>query len=200
MIDFLLKHRDEIISLITGLIYLFFSIRQNIWLWPVGILASVYAIIVFYHSQLYADMSLNVYYVLVSIYGWYHWLVRKDNAKHSSIKIITLKVRDWIVYLVIVGVLTIGFAELLIHVPQKIGIKPSSVPWWDAFLTASSIVATWMLARKILEQWLWWIVIDGISIWMLIYKELYFMAALFVVYTFMAVIGYIEWKKDYQQQ
>ena len=145
-------------------------------------------------------MSLNVYYVLVSIYGWYHWLVRKDNAKHSSIKIITLKVRDWIVYLVIVGVLTIGFAELLIHVPQKIGIKPSSVPWWDAFLTASSIVATWMLARKILEQWLWWIVIDGISIWMLIYKELYFMAALFVVYTFMAVIGYIEWKKDYQQQ
>jgi nicotinamide mononucleotide transporter len=198
--DFLLKHKDEIIGLVTGLVYLYFSIRQNIWLWPVGIVASGYAAFVFFETQLYADMSLNIYYILVSIYGWFHWLLRNDNVSHKSIKISVLQFRDWIVYLALVVILTVIIAELLIHVPGKIGLKPSSVPWWDAFLTAGSIVATWMLARKILEQWLWWIVIDALSVGVLLYKELYFFAILFGVYTVMSVYGYKEWKKDYQRQ
>jgi nicotinamide mononucleotide transporter len=200
VLDWFFKNQYEIISAVTGILYLYFSVKQKIWLWPVGIITSAYSIAVFYNSQLYADMSLNIYYVLVSVYGWFHWLTRKDNTTHSSIKISLLTVWDWITYLGIVLVLTLIFAWILIHIPQMIGLKPSSVPWLDAFLTAGSIVATWMLARKLLEQWLWWVIIDSISIGVLIYKDLYYLSGLFVVNTIIAVVGYIKWKEDWKKQ
>lgn len=200
MVRWLLDNYLEITGALAGLVYLYFSVKQNIWLWPVGLITSAFYIVVFYSSQLYADMSLQIYYLIVSIYGWHHWLLRKDNAYHNSIKISTLLVKDWIIYLSVVIVLTIPFGFILLTIPQKLGLKPSSVPWWDAFLTAGSIVATWMIARKLLEQWLWWIVIDAISIGVFFYKGLYFTVILFVVNTLMAIIGYIRWKKDLQKQ
>jgi len=200
MIQWIIKNYVELIGAVTGLIYLYYSVKQNIWLWPVGIVTSTFYIIVFFDSQLYADMSLNIYYLLISIYGWYHWLIRRDNAHHDSIKISTLSLKDWIAYLVSVSFLSIIFAWILIHIPQKIGFKPSSVPYWDAFLTAGSIIATWMLARKVLEQWLWWIVIDAISVGIFFYKGLYFTVVLFVINTIVAIIGYLKWKKDLQLQ
>jgi nicotinamide mononucleotide transporter len=195
-VDWILKNHFEIISTIAGLIYLYFSIKQKIWLWPLGIIASVYSAMVFYHSQLYADMTLNIYYIFVSIYGWLHWVLNKDNISHSSLKISVLSLKNWFEYLAVVAIITIIFALVLIYIPEKIGIKPSAIPWCDAFLTSASIVATWMLARKVLEQWLWWIVIDGLTIGVLIYKELYIMSGLFVVYTIMAVVGFYKWKED----
>lgn len=200
MLQFFVDHYLEIIGAVSGLIYLYFSVNQKVWLWPVGILSSAFFVFVFFSSQLYADMSLNIYYLGVSIYGWYHWLRRKDNASHESIKIAVLLVKNWIEYLFITVVLATCFSWILIHIPGKIGWQPSSVPLWDAFLTAGSIVATWMLARKVLEQWLWWIVIDSISVGVFIYKDLYFTAGLFVVNTIMAIVGYIKWRKDYKLQ
>ena len=200
MLQWVIENYMEIIGAVTGLIYLYFSVRQKIWLWPIGILTSAFYVVVFFSSQLYADMSLNIYYLIVSIYGWYHWLRRKDNAYHDSIKISRLLAREWLLYLATAILLACIFAFILINIPQKIGLKPSSVPWWDAFLTAGSVVATWMLARKVLEQWLWWVVIDAISTGVFLYKGLYFTVGLFVVNTIMAIIGYIRWKKDWQIQ
>jgi nicotinamide mononucleotide transporter len=200
MVQWILDNYLELIGTVTGFVYLYFSVKQKVWLWPVGLATSAFYTVVFFRSQLYADMSLNIYYLTISIYGWYHWLIRKDNAYHDSIKISTLTLRDWIIYLLSASLLSIVFALLLINIPQKIGLKPSSVPYWDAFLTATSILATWMLARKIIEQWLWWIVIDAISIGVFLYKELYFTVALFVVNTIMAVVGYIRWKRDLKLQ
>lgn len=200
MWHWLFENYLEIIGAISGLIYLYFSVNQNIWLWPVGLITSGFYVTVFYYSQLYADMSLNVYYLLVSIYGWYHWLTRKDNLHHNSIKIAVLSIKQWFGLLAVVFILTIGFSWILIHIPVGIGLKPSSVPYWDAFLTAGSVVATWMLAQKYLEQWLWWIVIDSISVGVFCYKGLYLTVILFIVNTLMAVIGYIKWKKDFRMQ
>lgn len=200
MLQWILNNYLEIIGAVSGLIYLYFSVKQNIWLWPVGLITSAFYIIVFYYSQLYADMSLNVYYLIVSIYGWHHWLIRKDNTYHSSIKIGTLSLKGWSTYLLSAIVLTIFLGLILVNIPQKLGFKPSSVPWWDAFLTGSSIIATWMLARKILEQWLWWIIIDAFSIGVFFYKELYFTTILSIVNTIVAVVGYIKWKQDIQNQ
>jgi nicotinamide mononucleotide transporter len=200
VVDWFCKNYLEIIGAVAGLIYLFLSVKQNIWLWPVGIITSVFYIFVFFSVQLYADMSLNVYYFIVSIYGWYHWLQQKDNSSHSSIKITVLKLSNWFVYLLETLALTIVFAWILIHIPQKIGIEPSSVPWWDAFLTAASIIATWMLARKKLEHWLWWIVIDSLCVGVFMYKNLHSTAILFVMNTIMAIVGYINWKKDMEKQ
>jgi len=190
----------EIIGAVTGLLYLYFSVKQNIWLWPVGLITSAFYIIVFYNSQLYADMSLNIYYLIISIYGWRHWLLRKDNVYHKSIKISSLDPKEWTIYLAAATFITIALGLILVNMPQKLGFKPSSVPWWDAFLTAGSIVATWMLARKIIEQWLWWILIDVISVGVFFYKGLYSTVILFVVNTLIAIIGYIKWKKDLQRQ
>jgi nicotinamide mononucleotide transporter len=200
MLEFFVKHYLEIIGAISGLVYLYFSVNQKLWLWPVGIISSAFFVVVFFKSQLYADMSLNIYYLVVSIYGWYHWLRKRDNVSHESIKITTLSEKNWLEYFLITGLLTIGFSWILIHIPEKIGWEPSSVPVWDAFLTAGSIIATWMLARKVLEQWLWWVVIDSISVGIFIYKGLYFTAGLFVVNTIIAFVGYIKWKKDYKMQ
>ena len=190
----------EIIGAVTGLLYLYFSVKQNIWLWPVGLITSAFYIIVFYNSQLYADMSLNIYYLIISIYGWRHWLLRKDNVYHKSIKISSLDPKEWTIYLAAATFITIALGLILVNMPQKLGFKPSSVPWWDAFLTAGSIVATWMLARKIIEQWLWWILIDAISVGVFFYKGLYSTVILFVVNTLIAIIGYIKWKNDLQRQ
>ena len=200
MLDWIQSNYIEIIGAVTGLVYLYFSVMEKIWLWPVGIITSLFYVVVFYSSQLYADMGLNIYYLTVSIYGWSHWLQRKDNVTHESIKISTLLAGDWGIYLVITFFLTLVFASILIFIPQKIGLKPSSVPWWDAFLTAGSVVATWMLARKVLEQWLWWIIIDMLSIGIFLYKGLYFTTGLFVANSIMAFIGYLRWKKEYELQ
>lgn len=191
---------DELLGAFLGIVYLYFSVRQKVWLWPIGILSSSFYIFVFFRSQLYADMSLNVYYLVVSIYGWYHWLTRKDNSTHESIKITLLSLKAWGISLVLLVFFTVLLALALIYIPQKIGLTPSAVPWWDAFITSGSIIATWMLARKILEQWLWWIVIDAIAVGVFFYKELYFTVILFVVNTSIAVVGYINWRKDYYKQ
>lgn len=200
MIQWVLENYLELIGVITGLLSLYFSVKEKILLWPFGIISSTCYVIIYYHTQLYADMCLSVYYVIISIYGWRHWLLRKDNYNHKSIKIITLLAKDWFIYISITFILSILFAAILINIPQRLGLKPSSVPWWDASLAAGSVVATWMLARKILEQWLWWVIIDAISIKMYFYKELNWTVILFAVYTIMACVGYIQWKKDLKVQ
>ena len=200
MLQWIFKNYLEIIGVLTGLLSLYYSVKEKIWLWPFGIVSSACYIIVYFHSQLYADMSLNLYYVIISIYGWHHWLIHKDNVYQESIKITSLFIKDWFRYLIITILLAVLFAFILLKVPQELGFTPSAVPWWDAFLAAGSVVATWMLAKKILEQWLWWIIIDGIYVGIYVYKELYFTVGLFLVYTIMAIIGYIKWKKDLKMQ
>jgi nicotinamide mononucleotide transporter len=196
MLDWIVQSYLEILGTVSGLLYIYLSIKQKMALWLVGILSSVLYVFVFFHSHLYADMTLNMYYFIVSIYGWYHWYTSKNVGGEKALPMIVLSIRGWAVYLLVAGVLTVCFTWILSTIPQKIGWESASLPFWDGLLTAASVVATWMLARKILEQWLWWIVIDALSIGIFIYKHLYFTVGLFAVYTVMAVVGYLEWKKD----
>ncbi len=185
----------EVLGVLFALIYLWFSIRQKIWLWPFGLLTSFFYILVFYHSRLYADMGLQVYYLVISLYGWYHWLYGGKEGKRDSLPVVhTGRKQAWIlagvtfvIYWVLVMILT--------NIPRWLGIPSSQMILWDAFTTAGSIVATWMLARKMLEHWLIWVVVDLVSMGMYIYKGLYLTSFLFGVYTFMAVVGYRAWKK-----
>ncbi len=193
------KNPDIIIEglgVITALIYLFFSIRQNIWLWPFGILTSAFYIYVFFTGRLYADMGLQVYYLLISFYGWYFWLFggKKQNSKYlkaSSLSYklgLTLLLITFIIYWILVWVLNV--------LPGLLEIPPSDLLYLDAFTTAASIVATWMLTRKIIEHWLVWIVVDLVSMGLYIYKGLYLTSGLFFVYASLAIYGYYEWKKE----
>lgn len=186
----------EIFGFSAALVYLYFSIKQKIWLWPFGILTSSLYIYVFYVSSLYADMGLQVYYVVISFYGWYHWLYGGDHNKDSKLSVSTISGFLALKLLLILFVIYWLIVFILLKAPALLGMPPSDLPYWDAFTTAASIVAAWMLARKIIEHWIVWIIIDSVSFCLYIYKELYITVVLFLIYTTLAFIGYYEWKKN----
>lgn len=190
----------EITGTILGLIYIWLSIKQKMALWIVGLTQSVIYVYIFYHSQLYADSGLSLYYVFASIYGWIHWHKNNKIIEKEQIAISTLQTKDWLLYLFITLSITAPLYYILLNVPSLLGWQPSAFPFWDSLITAASLVATWMLARKILEQWLWWIVIDFISLIVFYLKGLYPTAGLFAIYTIMAVFGYLEWRNSLQKQ
>lgn len=183
----------ELLGAILGIIYVFFSIRQNIYTWPVGLLTSVLYVVVFFNSKLYADMGLQMYYVVISIYGWYEWLRGNSSDSKEMLKVSRLSLNLGLV-LVLVSFLIF----LLMWYVLK-NYTDSPVPFADSLATSLSIVATWMLARKILEHWLVWVFVDAFSIGLFLYKDLLPTVVLFVVYTFMAVVGYREWRKEYRR-
>lgn len=187
--DWIAGNWIEITGAVLSLIYLFLSIRQHILLWPVGLLSALLYIVVFYQSKFYADMGLNGYYLMISIYGWITW----SNAKKKESKEFAVSRVGTRRGMLLIGLMVVLFLLLGYFLDKK---TDSPVPYWDAFTTSGSIIATWMLARKILEHWILWIIVDVISLGLYIWKGLLPTAMLFTVYTAMAVIGYFQWKKS----
>lgn len=163
-------------------------------MWPVGLLTSLFYIVIFYQTKFYADMGLQVYYVVISAYGLYNWMYGKKGQSTGKLYISKIRLRQLIVLAPIAVVLFAGLSYILIHYTD------SPVPYGDSFTTAISIIATWMLARKILEQWLLWIVANAVSLALYSYKGMYPTTILFVFYTGLSVVGYIQWRKSYRNQ
>lgn len=183
----LIDHYVEVCGTLTGFLYLGFSIRQHFLTWPVGLLNALFYIAVFYTSRIYADMTLQFYYVFISIYGWWSWY---HGSSTGNVLMVTKTDRVlWLKLSLTFLLLFTIIAYILLYYTN------SQVPYWDAVTTALSIVATWMLARKKIEHWLVWVVVDAISMGLFIFKELYPTTLLFFVYTVLAVYGYSEWKK-----
>ncbi|MEZ5105763.1 MAG: nicotinamide riboside transporter PnuC [Draconibacterium sp.] len=198
MIDILLEwlsaNMIELLGAILGLIYIFLSIRQSILTWPTGLLTSVFYIIIFYQSGFYADMGLQVYYVIISIYGWYYWIKGEKPSSRLKIPVRSANIRLWIKILIITVILFFIILFILLNFTN------STVPYMDSMTTALSITATWMLARKYIEHWLIWIFVDLFSSGLYIYKNLWPTVILFLVYSVMAWLGYREWQKDLKTQ
>lgn len=190
LLEWLSGNYIELLGAILGIAYVFFSIRQSILTWPVGLLTSLLYVWVFLVSKLYADMGLQLYYVVISIYGWYEWLKADPTDHKPALTISRLQVKTGLV----LGVLSLVLFGIIWYILKE--YTDSTVPVSDALATALSIVATWMLARKILEHWLVWIFVDAFSIGLFLYKGLYPTVILFVVYTVMACIGFKQWRKE----
>ncbi len=182
-------HYIEIFGALTGIIYVVLEIRQSIWLWPLGLITSGIYVWVFFATGFYADMGLQVYYVLISIYGWYWWLRGAKKYDSGTLPVVRIKKKPAAMLLLVFLFLFAAIWYILTN------FTDSSVALGDAFTTALSVVATWMLARKMIEHWILWVVADIVSIMLYVYKGLYPTVILFVVYTVMAVIGYREWRK-----
>ncbi len=184
-------HYIELLGTITGLIYVLYAIERKKILWLYGAISSFLYIYIFRQSGLKAYMMLYVYYVGISIYGWFSW---NKQPKSKPVLISRLNTRMWIVaasvsmvlYLIIVAILKI--------------YDNSDIPWADGLLTSLSIVATWLLVRKIIDNWLIWIAVDLFSALVSVYKGLIFTAILFTVYILLAIKGYYEWKKEMQTE
>jgi nicotinamide mononucleotide transporter len=188
--DWLLSNKIELLGAILGIMYIIFSIRQNLLTWPTGIFTSLLYIVVFFKSALYAAMGLQVYYVIISIYGWIFWLNGKNENSKS---LLPVQLVNWKLWIKIVVVSVIIYAVILFIL---LNFSDSDVPFIDSLTTSLSIVATWMLAKKYIENWILWIFVDLVSTGLYIYKNLWPTVILFLVYTIMAFFGYIEWKKD----
>ena len=179
----------ELLGSVLSIIYLYLSIKQKASLWIFGFLCSALYVVVFFQSKFYADTSLQFYYLGVSVFGWISWKAGKpENRKELPVKRTTP----------LSGVIILLIALILYFVYYFIltGYTDSPLPKADSFTTALSIVATWMLARKMIEHWWLWIIVDSVSAGLYFYKALYPTAILFVIYTIMAIIGYRQWKKS----
>jgi len=186
----LLNNYIEVIGAVAGLIYLYLEIKQNIWLWPLGIVTSVFYVYVFLHSKFYADMGLQVFYLVISFYGWWHWLYAGKSMVKQELPITRTSLKQWICLTLI----TIILFGILVFVLKNYTDSP--VPYGDSFVTALSITGTWMLAQKLIEHWWVWVVVNLVSLVLFIWKELYPTSILFFFYFTLAAYGYYQWRKE----
>ena len=180
----------EIIGTIVGLAYLWLEYRASIYLWIASIIMPAIYIFVYYEAGLYADFGINIYYLGAAIYGWLVWKFgHQIDGEAKEMPITHMPKRSWLKAGVVCIIAQFFIAWILIN------FTDSDVPWWDAFTTALSIVGMWMLARKYLEQWLVWIIVDAVCVGLYIYKDLYFTAGLYALYAIIAIFGWLNWKK-----
>lgn len=184
-------HWVEMAAAVISIIYVILGVRQVKWLWGFGLISAGLYAWVYGHSGFYAGMCLQGYYAAISVYGWWNWNRKTNGAdKNDKLRVTNVKPRTgWILTSVFV-VLWAGIALVLDRMTD------STIPVWDALTTSGGIVATWMLARKILQHWLVWILVDFISVGLYLWQGLYATTVLFVVYVFMAFVGYFQWKKS----
>lgn len=188
MLDYIKTNWVEVAGTILSLIYLYLSVKQRASLWIFGFLCSALYVVVYFQSKFYADMTLQFYYMFVSVYGWINW--KRGKEKTGTELSVTHTPKKIVGYLLVASIF-IFFVYYFVLVNTD-----SPLPIGDSFTTALSIVATWMLARKYIEYWLVFIVVDAVSAGLYFYKELYPTTILFAVYTIMAVVGYFQWKKS----
>ena len=172
-----------------SLIYLYLSIKQKISLWIFGFLSSAFYIVVFFESKFYADMSLQFYYLIISVYGWKNWKSGNQQSGHE-LPIAQISKRLF-AHLCLAGLLIYILYYLVLEY-----YTDSTIPISDSLVGMLSIIGTWMLARKYIENWLVWIVADALATGLFFYKGLYPTAILFIIYTIMAMVGYWQWKKS----
>lgn len=164
--------------------------RNNILLYPAGLIGTVLSIILLLEAQLYAETLLNIYYIVISIYGWWFWIKKRDQP---PVKISYADKKDWIITLSI----TFGGWVILYLVLKN--FTPSNVPVWDAFISASAWAGTWLLTRRKIENWIILNISNLFAVPLLFYKNLPLFALLTIFLFVVAIFGYFDWKKIYQQ-
>ncbi len=176
----------ETIAAVFGVISVFLSVRQNIWSWPTAIVNTGMYIFVFFAAKLYADTGLQVIYVILNAYGWYHWLYGGKNRTELPVSKTSGRLGALLVGIGIAGTGIIG--TLLARTTD------AALPYMDAMTTSTSLVAQWMMTRKLLENWIIWVAVDVVYIGMYIYKSLYLTAVLYLVFLILSAMGYFQWK------
>ena len=182
----------EILGTVAGLLYLWLEYRASIYLWVASIIMPALYLVVYYDAGLYADMGINIYYLLIAIYGWAAWrygFSLRRGSEGRELPISHTPAGLWLPLAGLTVLLFVAIAQVLIH------FTDSTVPWADAFTTALSVVGMWMLARKYIEQWWVWLVVDVASVALYVYKDLHFTAVLYALYAVVAIFGYRKWKQ-----
>jgi len=183
-IDFL-----ELLGLIFGLLAVWYLIRENILTWPSGIIYVLISFVIFYRTKLYADLALHFVFLVLNIYGWYFWIHGKKE-KDQDLPVTTISIRLMMVLLV--------FCTIGVYIMGTLfrNYTDAAVPYWDSTTTVLSLVGMWLTARKKIESWYYWFVVDILATGIYVYKGIYFYATLYGIYIFLALAGYYSWRKS----
>jgi nicotinamide mononucleotide transporter len=178
----------EVLGFITGAVAVWLTVKENVWNWPVGIANSVFYVVVFFHARLFADSSLNALYVVLGFLGWYWWL---KGGEHRAVLHVSRASKLSAGILAGIGVIaTAGMTVFLTSVHD-------SAPFLDALTTVLSLIAEYMLARKLLENWWVWITADVIYIGLYAYRSLYLTAILYALFLAMCIVGFVRWRRTW---
>ena len=184
----------EAAGVFFSVLYLVLAIRESLWCWPAAFLSSVLTIVVMFGARLYSEAALNIFYAAMAVYGWYQWRYggKASGAAELPIGVWPLKVHaaaigGSIAMSAVIGWLMSRYTE-------------AAFPYLDAFVTVSSVVTTYMVARKILENWLYWLVVDSLSLYLYWQRDLNLYVALFALYLVLVVLGLIRWHRDWRAQ
>ncbi len=180
----------EIIGAVIGLVYLILEYRASSWLWPVGIVMSLFYVVIFFQGKFYADAATNLYYVGANVYGLCLWM--RDGADSSDATENIAHLPKSKVMISFVAFSCIWLTIFLILRFATDGVAPIG----DAFTTSMSVVAMWMLAHKYIEQWILWAIVNLVSTLLYVWKGLHPTAILYAVYTIVSVLGYLRWQRD----
>lgn len=182
----------EAIAVIFGLLSVWYAKKENLLVYPTGIVSVLIYVYICFFAGLYADMGINFFYFLMSVFGWYKW-TRKDNTN----RYIPITWCNWRMQLL--GIIAV-FVFYFILRYLLINFTDSTVPNIDAVTTAIFIVGMWLMALKKIENWIYWIVGDLITIPMFFYKGLVLTSFQYTVFLILAVLGYLEWRKKINEQ
>jgi nicotinamide mononucleotide transporter len=197
----------EFIGTIFYLLSVWLIARRNVWTWPIGIISVLLYMVLFYQIQLYSDTLEQVYYLGASVYGWWFWTRRKskkDDAAEDHLREVGFSTRRsmgiWIA-VTLVGSLLLGVFMTQAHIliPSFFTL-PADYPYLDAFTTVMSFTAMWLMARKRIESWVYWIIVDVIGIGLYFVKEVRFLSLLYVILLVLALNGLREWWQAYQKR
>jgi len=182
----------ENLAVVLAIAYLILAMYEKISCWYAALGNTVIFTVLFWNVNLLMDSALNVYYMAMAVYGWWQW--QKGGARHTGVKISRWGMKQHGLAIIAVVIISLLSGWLLTNNTS------ASWPYLDSFTTWASVLTTWMVAKKILENWLYWIVIDGVSIILYVDKELYSTALLFAAYVVMVIFGYFKWHRLYLNQ
>lgn len=178
----------EVVATVFGLLCVWWTVRKNIWCWPAGLIQVLLYIYVFGGgAKLYSDMILQIIYVPLQFYGWYEW---KHGAKGKELPLSRADAPMLFKWVFFTAVMTAGWGYLM----TKVG---AAAPYADGFVAVASLVATYLMAKKVVECWWFWIAVDVVAIGVYLYKHLYPTTILYVVFLWLAITGYVAWRKSY---
>lgn len=195
----------EFTATFFGLLSVYFSIKKNIWVFPTGIISTGLYVYILYKFGLLGDMLINVYYTAMSVYGWILWA--RNSEDHIHVEVSKTSRKEWLISAVLFTVSLLLVTAIYFYKPALdsyfSGSKTDAnlahldwANWLDIFTTAIFLVGMWLMAKRKVENWIFWIIGDIICIPMMLYKGLGITSFQYLVFTVMAVIGYFEWKNS----
>ncbi len=182
----------ELAAVIFAVAYLVLAVRENSLCWYAAGISTLIFLFIFWDVKLYMESGLQIYYLAMAFYGWYQW--RGANRETASLRVSKWRAKQHVIALALIATLTFISGSLL-----NSGTD-ANLPYLDSFTTWASVVTTFMVARKILENWFYWLVIDSVSIYLYLDRELYFTSLLFAIYIVIIFFGWFAWNRSYRQR